>query len=198
MCSVWYLERGQVWTYHLSKLSFPRILFVVASAPFSCRSSWPTCGVFSARGSRAVLFVQTRTSRTLWSDVFLAICARKSTSAPENQDVTAMSICKASVLFLIAPMSFNPPHEGTQGINWKGRDVLHNVWLLSINIRGVLWIFRCGSLCSPMLARKTKNRCNRESRLNLDVLSRAITWAAQAGEGGAPLRNESRQRVFIS
>ena len=109
MCSVWYLERGQVWTYHLSKLSFPRILFVVASAPFSCRSSWPTCGVFSARGSRAVLFVQTRTSRTLWSDVFLAICARKSTSAPENQDVTAMSRCKASVLFLIAPMSFTPP-----------------------------------------------------------------------------------------
>lgn len=31
-----------------------------------------------------------------------------------------------------------PSHKGAQGINWKERDVLDNVWLLSINIRGVL------------------------------------------------------------
>ena len=39
----------------------------------------------------------------------LAVCARKSVSASVTQDVTAMSRCRASVLFWITPMSFSHP-----------------------------------------------------------------------------------------
>lgn len=128
-CMLLYLS-GVSFNCYCSNNCFSSVLLLQILADLSvCANFWSP--------SFTVLFVYTFYIHTLRSNVG---CLHK--KAFQLPRITMWQLCPDAkpvcYFWSVQCHSPVPSHEGTQGINWKERDVLDNVWLLSINIRGVL------------------------------------------------------------